>query len=270
MGLRESYNNFLDKNEPLAELDRANQAVRAARRGHVPGLLAVIVAGSVCSMALSLLASILGYGNAGAALVWSLAASVAGMFVGNLVFVVFLERVREGHLTVEGVKRYAKTLPVQIVCMIVLAVGNTFASNLVGVATSFNAHVNVFCSIFVSVLFTLVNAAVAFAIYDGVKGIGNILSGAFKLLGRNWAAMLGLSILFVAWTVVANIAYARLLSGNLAEVQTINNIFHALLAAQDYPLLGQVALFYLVNYVVGGLFEIAPFLGLAWCYDRER
>lgn len=270
MGLRESYNRFLDGNEALNELEHARDAVRDARRGHVAGLLGALVAGSVCSMGLSFLASVMGYGNAGASLVWSLLATIVSMFVGNIVFVAFLLRVRGERLTFADVQQYGRRILMQIGCMIVLSLANTLAANVVAQLTAFDAHINVFCSVFVSILFTLANAVAAFAIYDGERSMGNILAGAFKLMGRNWAPLLGLSILFIAWTFIANVAYASLLAGNLSEVQTINNIFHALLNARDYALLGQVGLFYGVNYIVGGLFEIAPLLGIAWCYENRQ
>lgn len=270
MGLRESYNRFLDRNEALNELEHARDAVRDARRGHVVGLLGALVAGSVCSMGLSFLASLMGYGSTGASLAWSLLATMVSMFVGNVVFVVFLLRVRGERLTFADVQRYARRILMQIGCMIVLSLANTLTANVVAQLTAFDAHVNVFCSVFVSILFTLANAAVAFAIFDGKRGMGDILVGSFKLMGKNWAPLLGLSILFITWTFIANVAYASLLAGNLSETQTINNIFHALLNARDYALLGQVGLFYVVNYIVGGLFEIAPLLGIAWCYDNRQ
>lgn len=270
MGFRDAYNRFLDNNSPLNDLDRVRRAVREARRGHVPALLGALVAGALCSLALSFLASILGYGNVMMSLVWSLVTAVVNMLASNIVFSVFLIRVREGRLTGEVVQRYLQTIVTQVLCMAVLAMGQTLASSMVGQILAFSAHASTFGSVAVSMIFTLASASVAYHIYDGERRVGTILRESFITMGRNWAPLLGLSILFMAWTVFINVAYVNLLYGQITQVQTINNVFHALLSVGDFALLGQVALFYAINYIVGGLLEIAPLLGLAVCYDEDR
>ncbi len=268
MGIRRAYNDFLDSSTQLNDFDRVRRAAADVRRGHVPGLLGVLVASSVCSLFLSLLSSILGYGSTLGTLGWTVAASVVNMFVSQLAFSVFLLRVRGERMTQDAVLRFLWALPLLAVIVLVLSVAQTLLSNLVLIALSFNAQLAYFAAMCVSMVFTLVNAAISFCVLDGRRGLASWLAGSFKLLARNWAPLLGLSILFVAWMVFANNAYSALLTGFTAP-EGIGNIIHALLNQHEFSLLWQVLAFYAINYVVGGLFEIAPLLGLAICYEQD-
>ena len=267
--IRDCFNRFLSANPQLNAYESIRQAVKGYRRGHTAGLVGVLVAGGASSLALSLLVSVVGYGNQGATLPASLAASVVSMMVSNLVFAVFLARVRKERLTGDAAGRFLRLIVTQIMCAVVLSFAQTLALQLVTELLAFNARTAVLAQLFVSTAFSMVNAVVAFRIYDGEKRFGRIFPGALKLLGCNWMPLTMLAVLFIGWSFVANVAYANLLSDNLSQVQAINNVFHALLNSRDYPLLGQVSLFYAVNYVVGGYFETYPLPGLAHLYEQD-
>ena len=268
MGIRRAYNDFLDSSKQLNDFDRVRSAAADAHRGHVPGLLGALLASSACSLLLSLLASVLGYGSTFGTLLWTLIASVLNMLVSQLAFSVFLLRIRGERLSQALAWRFMRALPLLVVVMFTLSIAQTLLSNLVLIALSFNAQLAYFAAMCVSMVFTLVSAAISYCVLDGRRGLASWLVGSFKLLARNWAPLLGLSILFVAWMVFANNAYSALLTGFTAP-EGIGNIIHALLNQHESSLLWQVLAFYAINYVVGGLFEITPLLGLAICYEQD-
>lgn len=269
-GIRDRYNSFLDSNVQLNAFSSLRDDIRKVRRGHLVGLVAVLVASGIASTSLSLLASIMGYGNAGQGLIWPLVATATTLFINNLAFSVFLLRVRGQRFTGETFQLFTRLIVVQLLCAVVLAVAQTFALNIVLSITSFSARINTLCSIAVSLIFTLLNALVAYRVLDGTHRVRDIMPGFLEILWKHAADLLLLSVLFIGWSFAANTFYASMLYDHLTQVQTINNVFHALLNQQEFALAGQVAGFYLVNFIVGGLFEVDLLLGLGIYYDRDK
>lgn len=268
--IRDKYNRFLDSNPALNAFGSIQDEVKRHRKGHIIQLVGALTFGGFLSLFLSLLASIMGYGNTGATTAYTLLASAINMVVSNIIFGLFLLRVREESFSFEIVRRYFKLIVVQLLCGVVLAVAQTFALNFALTLTAFDARLNTLTSIFVSVVFTLFNALVAFRVLDGTHRVRDIMPGMFSVIGRHWVPLVFLGMLFLVWSFAANVMYASLLYDQITAVQSINNVFHALLNQHEFALAGQVCLFYLVNFVVGGFFECGLLLGLAVCYEREK
>lgn len=270
MSLKDSYNRFLDTNRAFNELGSVQTAIRSSARGNVIKLTAALASGGMLSLALSLLASIMGYGNPGLSMLYSLLFSVVNMLVSNIIFGMVLMATRSNRMDMETVRLFGLRLPLQIGCGVVLAVAQSLSLNLVLQLTAFDARLNTLASILISITFTVCNAAVAFRIVDGARRFGDIMPGIFSVLGRHWFTLAALAILFFAWSFAANSFYASLLYDHIAEIQEINNVLHALLNQQNFSLFGQVLAFHVVNFLIGGFLEGIVLLGAAECYERER
>lgn len=270
MSLRVSYNRFLDTNQAFNELGSVQSAIRSSARGNAIRLTAALALGGMLSLALSLFASVMGYGNPGLSMLYSLAFSVVNMLVSNVIFGMFLLAARAERMDMGFVRLFGQRLPLQICCGVVLAIAQSLSLSLVLQLTAFDARLNTLASILISITFTVCNAVVAFRIVDGARRFGDIMPGIFRALGRHWLTLAALAILFFAWSFAANSYYASLLYDHIVEIQEINNVLHALLNQHNFDLFGQVLIFHIVNFVIGGFFEGILLLGAAECYDRER
>ena len=113
----------------------------------------------------------------------------------------------------------------------------------------------------------MVNAGVSFCVLDAEKNVKKILKKAFSLVINNWKVLLMFSLLFITWNFVSNIILASIFYNQITNIQSINNIFHALLFKREYVLLLKVIIFYLINMIVTAYLEIYILLALAMFYE---
>lgn len=132
---------------------------------------------------------------------------------------------------------------------------------------SFSAKLNLVVSILINLSFTMVNAGVSFCVLDAEKNVKKILKKAFSLVINNWKVLLMFSLLFITWNFVSNIILASIFYNQITNIQSINNIFHALLFKREYVLLLKVIIFYLINMIVTAYLEIYILLALAMFYE---
>lgn len=267
---RDRYNAFLDSNITLNSASELKEMIKTYKKGHIPTLLGALIIGSVSSLLLSFMASVLGYGNPTNYFFITLLVNFISVVINNIVFTVFLKRTREEKLTSLDISFFMKKGIPQLICLIVLFVAQTLCSILMLQITAIVPMLNVVMSILVSVVFTLLNAMVAFRIYDQKVRVRDILPGACNVLMKNWKSLLFICVLFITWSYVSNVAFSSMLYSQLQEVQGINNIFHGLLQQHDYLNLMKVGGFYGLNYIVAGFLEIDLLLGLAILYQRDR
>ena len=204
MSLRDSYNRFLDTNQAFNELGSVQSAIRSSARGNAIRLTAALALGGMLSLALSLFASVMGYGNPGLSMLYSLAFSVVNMLVSNVIFGMFLLAARAERMDMGIVRLFGQRLPLQICCGVVLAIAQSLSLSLVLQLTAFDARLNTLASILISITFTVCNAVVAFRIVDGARRFGDIMPGIFRALGRHWLKHAARAIIFFELSFSAN------------------------------------------------------------------
>lgn len=270
INLKNSFNRVLDENVVINNLSDCREKIKELKKGHVIHLLVLLVLGSVSTLFLSFLSSVVGYGDTPRYLLSTLVTNFLAVFINNLIFVAFLKRIRNEKFDGTEIPYFASKLLTQILCALILSITQSFVMVCFLQITAYIPTLNVVTSILVSVIFTLMNAIVAYRIYDRKTKIKEIIPGAFSLITKNWKVLFFISLLFITWSFVSNVAFTNLLYSHIQTPQGINNIFHALLSQHDFTNIAKTGGFYAVNYIVGGFLEIDILIGLAILYQRDR
>lgn len=266
IAIKDRFNDVLSTNLTLNFASDLNERAKKLQKGNTFKLLRNLLIGSYATMLLSFVASVFGFGNSGNYLMITMITNLIGVFINNLVFVSFLKCIDNEKLNSEDTSYFLKKFPIQIACALLLTVCQSFVNIIVLQATMVIPTLNVIASILMSLIFTFINAIVAFQIYDRKNNVRDLIKDAFTIFAQNWKSLLFLSMLFIVWSYGFSIAFTNLLYGQLQQQQGINNIFHSLLSQHDYINFGKVNLFYLINYLIAGYLEIRIFLALALSY----
>lgn len=269
IGIKDKFNNMLSNNAALNAAYGVKEHVNQAQRGNTIRLLRNLLIGSYSTMILSFMSSVVGFGAPGKYLMVVMISNFFGVVINNLVFITFLKTEQGLRLNMEDVSNYVMKFIPQLVCAIGLALFQAAVTTAVLQITSLVPTLNVVSSIAISLVFTALQALTAFHIFDGTTKIRDAISGAFALFYKNWKSLLMLSMLFITWSYVFNVAFTQLLYSHLQQQQGVNNIFHSLLQQHDYRNFLYMNLFYLVNYLVAGFLEIKIILGVAHIYEKR-
>ena len=266
-GFIDRFNYILSTSVILNDAHDLNERTKQVQKRNVIYLLRNLLIGSYATMFLSFAASVLGFGGATKYLMMTLLTNFIGVLINNIVFISFLKCSEGKKLTGDDFNLMLKKFFLQAVCAFLITILQTFVNIMVLQATVLIPTLNVVASILISLIFTMINALIAFRIYDDVTKIRDLFSNAFSVFTKNWKSLLFLSMMFIAWTYVFSVAFTDLLYSHLQQQQGINNIFHSLLQQHDYMNFWKVHLFYLVNYVVAGYLEIKILLALVISYN---
>lgn len=266
IAIKDRFNDLLSTNLTLNFASDLNERAKKLQKGNTFNLLRNLLIGSYATMLLSFAASVFGFGNSGNYLMITMITNLIGVFINNLVFVSFLKCIDNEKLNGEDTSYFLKKFPIQIACALLLTVCQSLINIIVLQATMVIPTLNVIASILMSLIFTFINAIVAFQICDHKNNVRDLIKDAFTIFVQNWKSLLFLSMLFIVWSYGFSIAFTNLLYGQLQQQQGINNIFHSLLSQHDYINFGKVNLFYLINYLIAGYLEIRIFLALALSY----
>lgn len=266
-GFKETFNNVLDTNKTINMYDRMKRKIKAEKKNHIAQLIGPLMIGNVLTILTSFIISIVAYGNSGLYLWMTTLQYLFLVLMNNLIFAIYLKFIRNEKMNIEDVKHYLHFLVIQITCAITLSFIQTIMYNTVLQICSFSAKLNLVVSILINLSFTMVNAGVSFCVLDAEKNVKKILKKAFSLVINNWKVLLMFSLLFITWNFVSNIILASIFYNQITNIQSINNIFHALLFKREYVLLLKVIIFYLINMIVTAYLEIYILLALAMFYE---
>lgn len=270
INLKNSFNRVLDENIVINNISECKASIKQKKKGHVFHLLILLILGSISTLFLSFISSVVGYGDTSRYLLSTMVTNFISVFINNLIFIAFLKRIRNEKYDGSEIPYFASKLLTQVLCALLLSIAQSFVMVCLLQITTYIPTLNVITSILISVFFTLLNAMVAYRIYDRKTKIKEIIPGAFSLIARNWKVLFFIALLFITWSFVSNVAFTNLLYSHIQTPQGINNIFHALLSQHDFHNIVKVGGFYAINYIVGGFLEIDILIGLALLYQRDR
>lgn len=270
VNVKQRFNKLLDENTVLNSMSEIRDEVKKLRKHHVVKLLLLLVGASVFTMLMSFIASVVGYGDSSRYVMTSLVTNILSIWVNNVIFIAFLKRVRNETYDGSEFTYFAKMFLPQILCVILLSIAQTFVSICFTQVIVFIPTMSVFVTVIVSIFFTLMNALVAFRIYDRNHKVRKILPGSFSLMGSYFRAIFFISLLFITWSCISNVAFNNLFLVNIHIPNGINNIFHALLQQHAYMDIAKAAGYYALNYIVGGFLEVDVLLALAVVYQHNR
>lgn len=270
MQIKETFNNFLDTNVFVNKYDQTRDALKSSKHGNTLYLLSLLVITSIVTTFLDFVISVMGYNNPGTYLLCNIIFYVISILLNNLIFYAFVRCVRHERLNISDLKIMIKFIGIQLVCAFSMSLVQNFLLTTGVMLFSFNAKFSVMVNLLITWFFTMMNALIAFQIYDQKKGIKNIIINAYSTVIDNWKVLLMISILFISWKFVSSLAFTDIVSTEIIKVQNINNVFHTLLYQKNYIMLRNVVLFNLVNFVVAGYFEINFLMALAYLYDSSE
>lgn len=268
--VKDRFNSFLDGNTMMNSLSELKDEIKKVKKGKIGYLLSALLIGSVSTLLLSFIASVFGYGDSTSYLIIVCITNVISVMINNIVFTCFLKSTSDERVSLDDVAYFVKKFVPQILCVILLSIGQMLVSRVFLQVTAYIPTLNVVISIAVSLFFTMMNALVAFCIFVGVTKVREILPQCFTIITRNAKVLIIISVLFVCWSYVCNVAFTNMLYAQLQQTQGINNIFHALLQQHDYMNLLKVSGFYGINYIIGGFLEIDILIALALLYKKDK
>lgn len=267
---KDKFNNFLEGNYTLNSITELKLEIKKSKKGKILYLLSALMIGSFSTLLLSFFASVLGYGNPTVYLFLILVTNFISILINDVIFVCFLNIINNQRLTGDDFTKLFRKVGVLVLSAILLSICQGFISTIVLQLSSAIPTLNVILSIIISITFTLLNALVVFYAFGHKKKIGDILSSSFNILVNNWRSLFFISIFFLCWSYVSNVAFTNMLFSQIQQTQGINNIFHSLLQQHDYLNLLKVSGFYGMNYLAAGFLEIDILLGLAILYKKQK
>lgn len=270
INVKQRFNKLLDENTVLNSMSEIREEVKRLRKHHVIRLLLLLILASVFTMLMSFMSSVMGLGNTNRYMVTSLAVNILSIWINNIIFIAFIKRVRNETYDGSELAYFAKMFLPQILCALLLTMIQTLVLGLLSQFLILIPGAIVFFTIIVSIFFSLMNALVAFRIYDRRHNVRNILPGSFKLLSGHIRVIFLISLLFITWSGISNVAFNNLLMVYLQIPKGFHNIFHALLQQRAYTDVMKTGGYYALNYIVGGFLEVDVLLGLAVLYERNR
>lgn len=270
INVKQRFNKLLDENTVLNSMSEIREEVKQLRKHYVLRLLLLLILASVFTMLMSFISSVIGFGNTNRYMVTSLTVNVLSIWINNTIFIAFIKRVRNEAYDGSELAYFAKMFLPQILCALLLTIAQTLVLSLLSQFLILIPGASVFFTIIVSIFFSLINALVAFRIYDRKHKVRNILPGSFKLMAGHIRVIFFISLIFITWSCISNVAFNNLLLVHLQIPKGFHNIFHALLQQHEYMEVLKTGGYYAVNYIVGGFLEVDVLLGLAVLYERNR
>lgn len=221
-------------------------------KGHHVKLFAILL---VLSLASSLASDALIFVMNAQSVVYSICSvllSLAFAFLNYVVLFLFIKRVREERFTMEDVRYGFSKLLVLLVAGLLISILQMLISTVATLLVIVPPLYYIAMSI-LSVLFVLWNAMVAFAIYDGYLGMGNIIKGSFALVKDHAALLLRGGLLYVVWYVISQTAILLVVHsflGNTVANNMLEVFEHAMRAGSNaiLSIIGIYLLYYLVNF----------------------
>lgn len=261
----------MNAQKPYTDFSLFRQEIRTYQKEAMLPLMAALVGGIVLSFVLSFLVSAAG-GESGSmpSLLLQLITSFVAVLINNLIYLMFLKKVRKEKYTSKDFVYMMGMFAIQIVCAVLLSILQSVILTFALVATSVIPYLNYVLSAFFTVVFTFISALIVFRIYDRKTKLRDMFSGACNLIGRNFKLLLMTALLYIVWMVVSNIAFAMMVYEAISEVNTTSNILMALLSVGNMQLLVGAAIFYVVNFVVSAALQVPMLLGVALLYEKDR
>lgn len=270
VNVKQRFNKLLDENIALNSVSEIRIEVKQLRKHHVAKLLLLLILASVFTMLMSFMSSVIGYGDISRYMITTLVANMLSIWINNTIFIAFIKRVRNETYDGSELSYFAKKFLPQILCSILLSITQTLVLICLAQILVVIPSMLVFITIIVSIFFSLMNALVAFCIYDQKHKIKNIILGSFKLLAKHIRVIFFISLIFITWSCISNVFFNNLLLVHVQIPQGIHNIFHALLQQHAYMEILKTGGYYAMNYIVGGFLEVDVLLGLALLYQQHR
>lgn len=212
------------------DVNELNLKVKGQLKGHYAKLLITLVVLAVVTTFLNVTSSLmLGGSEAGAffAFVISLVMTVVTCLVNFL----FIKRVRNENFTQNDVVYGFSRMFIIVVISLLLSIVYTFVTIFL---TALFKQYGVIVGLFIQLIYLMLQSITSFAIYDGCKGLGMIISGCCGLIKRHYKALFSVLLLFVIVNLVGNLAITAMINGLLGNVKDITNINGAMLYAAQH------------------------------------
>lgn len=235
-------------------------------RGYRLRCILALGAASLVSLLFSFLSSFWQGLQPGAYLTAFVSFQLVVILFANAAYAFVLAHIRQESMTMRKLGYFIRYLLPQFGCVLVFSLVQSVLSVFLLTSAAFQPLLSELLSIAVSLVLLLLNAAVAFQIYDRQTRISILLTKAVRLVFDNWMALLGFAALLLLWTWIGNALFAGFLKQLMAGVQTES--VWGIVQSGAWDTIGMLAAAYLIHYGVTAALELPVLALLALQYQN--
>lgn len=271
LNFKSGFNSFLESGDRQKEL----------RLGYTGILLTALVGSSSLQFAISTAAALAANDNSMAAIPMSLLNLFFSLVISNVSFSFFCFDNDSGSIRLSARchwNRLVRSIPIQIVCAAAISLVQVFASSfIVSMALMVSVQIGMFCSVFISVLASLVTAGCVFGIIEadssevngvrGIKASGRILGRSLSSLKSGVGGIARPLVLLLAWNTLAAFAIPSVIAGFIGKSSALSSVSIAsFIDSGMFMAAGIYTILMLIHFVVASYFEIDVLIGISARY----
>lgn len=199
----------------------------------------------------------------------SLCLSLLFSLMNYVVLFLFVQRVREEAFTKEHIRYGCSRFPVLLVTGLLISLIQV----LISAAASVFAIVLPLYYIVISILnifFILWNAMIAYAVYDGVSGIGNLFMESFHMLWNHMQVLLRGSALYIIWFVLSQLALSIVVYSFLGNTTSDHLVDLMVMASNSKQAIISIAGIALLHDIVQLYLLVPLYMLCANVYEEAR
>ncbi|MFV0381720.1 MAG: hypothetical protein ACK5KR_05825, partial [Breznakia sp.] len=246
-----SFNESIAKSKMLNEAMKLKDSYRNLFKKKFLMFMLLLITSNFLTVFLSFMVSVISYGGNADFVFTSFMGTLVNIAVNNYIYCCFLIAKRKYDGKPCSYADFFERITYQVICTIGLGVIQTFVQNMNTSLTSSIPKLNVIMTVFISVVFMMIQVVAAFAIHDEMVKPYKIMGVIKKTIVNNWKALLLPTVMFVAYSYFSNVFFASLVYDHLSLTQGINNIFHSLLYLREYETIKILLIYYPIAFVVG-------------------
>lgn len=247
-----------------------NHEVKQIMKGFYLKIVGCMVGVNIIAMLLNIIMSIFMTTNLLGNLTLSLLASLIIVLMNNMIYFMFIKRIRKETFSKADVNYSIQKIVPQIGFAILISILQSFTITMIFALTSTNAIVNMMLTLLCTTFFSMVSVVVAFCIYDGHTTVKTILHFAVTLIVKEWKSLLIVLVLFIVWNYAYSIIMSSILFNFIQEAQGVNNILHTILLSGNALAILEVIGLYVINFSVGSFLQANIFMQLAYAYEMKK
>ncbi|MEJ8738045.1 hypothetical protein WKT02_11360 [Erysipelotrichaceae bacterium HCN-30851] len=188
----------------IEDIKQQYRDIKKFQKGYTLYLLLFILLGNICSTFFSTVIQNANSLSIGAYLVVFFTFEIAVIILNNVIYAIFLKRVRESSLHFQDIKHYIEHLLPQILCVFILNVFQTLTSIISIQFLTVSNWLASLASIVFSLFYMIVAAVIAFKIMDKEYKVKQLISSSFNFVLQHWLKVLLPCLFLVIWTLIYN------------------------------------------------------------------
>lgn len=188
----------------IEDIKQQYRDIKKFQKGYTLYLLLFILLGNICSTFFSTVIQNANSLSIGVYLVVFFTFEIAVIILNNVIYAIFLKRVRESSLHFQDIKHYIEHLLSQIICVFILNIFQTLTSIICIQFLAVSNWIASLISIVFSLFYMILAALIAFKIMDKEYKVKQLISSSFNFIVKYWLEVLLPCLFLVIWTFIYN------------------------------------------------------------------